>query len=147
MWMPRSGHRHGGGEGGQAEGANEKAAAEMEQQVKSGIDAGLSAARSALVADARKKAEEDVAVERRADAERGQRAGGKLKESKQTELKLLKRRRKLNEKAESLELDVARRVKEETDGIRDAAKKQAAEEHLLKDREVQEQNAALRRQG
>ncbi len=126
--------------------ANEKAAAEMEQKLKSGIDAGVGAARAALVADAKKKAAEDVALERRADAERVSELEGKLKTAQTTELALRKRERELQEKAESLDLEVARRIKAETDIARDAAKKQAAEEHLLKDKENQEQNASLRRQ-
>jgi len=96
--------------------ANEKAAAEMEQQVKSGIDAGLSAARSALVADARKKAEEDVAVERRADAERVSELEASSR-VKQTELKLLKRERELNEKARVAGARCGPPRQEETDGI------------------------------
>lgn len=130
--------------------ALDKAQGDVEQRVKDGVEAGVRegvvAQRAALIAQAKKKAEEDVAAERRADAERVTELEGKLKASKQTELNLLKRERELKEKAESLELDVARRVKEETDAIRVAAKKQADDEHLLKDKETQEQNAALRRQ-
>ena len=126
--------------------ALDKAQGDVEQRVKDGVEAGVVAQRAALIAQAKKKAEEDVAAERRADSERVTELEGKLKASKQTELNLLKRERELKEKAESLELDVARRVKEETDAIRVAAKKQADDEHLLKDKETQEQNAALRRQ-
>lgn len=123
--------------------ALEKAQGDMEQRVKDGVEAGVVAQRAAVIAQAKKKAEEDVAAERRADAERVTELEGKLKASKQTELNLLKRERELKEKAESLELDVARRVKEETDAIRAAAKKQADDEYLLKHKETQEQNTAL----
>lgn len=130
--------------------ALEKAESEVDQKVKDGVregvEAGIAAQRPAIVAQARKKAEADLAEERRADSERITELEGKLKQSKQVELDLLKRERALKEEKASLELDVARRVKEETDAIRAAAKKQADDEHLLKDKETQEQNAALRRQ-
>jgi hypothetical protein len=134
----------------QQKAALEKAESEVDQKVKDGVREGVEAAvaaqRAAILAEARKKAEADLAEERRADSERITELEEKLKQSKQTELNLLKRERELKEKGESLELDVARRVKEQTDAIRAAARKQADEEHLLKDKETQEQNAALRRQ-
>jgi len=126
--------------------ANEKAAAELEQKVKTGIDAGVSAARATLVAAARKKAEEDLGLELREKAERVNELEGKLKTAQTTELSLRKRERELEEKAANLDLEVARKIKEETDRARDSAKKQAADEHALKDKETQEQNASLRRQ-
>lgn len=130
----------------QQKAALEKAESEVDQKVKDGVEAAVNAQRAAIVAQARKKAEADLAEERRADSERITELEGKLKQSKQTELDLRKRERALEEEKASLELNVARRVKEETDAIRAAAKKQADDEHLLKDRETQEQNAALRRQ-
>ncbi|MFA6043766.1 MAG: DUF2130 domain-containing protein [Phycisphaerales bacterium] len=126
--------------------ALEKAESEVDQKVKDGVEAAVAAQRAAIVAQARKKAEADLAEERQADSERITELEGKLKQSKQTELDLRKRERTLEEEKASLELNVARRVKEETDAIRIAAKKQADDEHLLKDKETQEQNAALRRQ-
>lgn len=126
--------------------ALEKAESEVDQKVKDGVEAAVAAQRAAIAAQARKKAEADLAEERRADSERITELEGKLKQSKQTELDLRKRERTLEEEKASLELNVARRVKEETDAIRAAAKKQADDEHLLKDKETQEQNVALRRQ-
>ncbi len=126
--------------------ALEQAESEVDQRVKEGVEAAVAAQRAAIVAQARKKAEADLAEERQADSERITELEGKLKQSKQTELDLRKRERTLEEEKASLELNVARRVKEETDVIRAAAKKQADDEHLLKDKETQEQNAALRRQ-
>ncbi|MCC6426243.1 MAG: hypothetical protein IT435_05430 [Phycisphaerales bacterium] len=134
----------------QQKAALEKAESEVDQKVKDGVregvEAGVAAQRAAIAAQARKKAEADLAEERRADSERITELEGKLKQSKQTELDLRKRERTLEEEKASLELNVARRVKEETDAIRVAAKKQADDEHLLKNKETQEQNAALRRQ-
>jgi len=130
----------------QQKAALEKAESEVDQKVKDGVEAAVAAQRAAIVAQARKKAEADLVEERQADSERITELEGKLKQSKQTELDLRKRERTLEEEKASLELNVARRVKEETDAIRAAAKKQADDEHLLKDKETQEQNAALRRQ-
>ena len=131
-----------------------RAKAEMDQKVKDaiadgvreGVTTGVAAQRAAIAAQARKEAEADSALELEEKAARVSELEGKLKESKQTELAMMKRERELKEKADSLELDVARRVKEEMQGIRDAARKEAADEHLLKDTENREQNAALRRQ-
>lgn len=130
----------------QQKAALEKAETELDQNVKDGVETAVAAQRAAIAAQARKNAEADLAEERRADSERITELEGKLKQSKQTELDLRKRERTLEEEKASLELNVARRVKEETDAIRVAAKKQADDEHLLKDKETQEQNAALRRQ-
>lgn len=129
-----------------AKAALDQAKAEMDQKLKDGVETAVAAERATIAAKARKKAEADLAEERRADAERITDLEGKLKQSRQSELDLLKRERELKEKADSLELDVARRLKDGEDAIRAAAKKQADEEHILKEKEAQEQNAALRRQ-
>lgn len=126
--------------------ANEKAAAELEQKVRTGIDAGVTAARASLLADARKKAEEDLAVDLREKAERVSELEGKLKTAQTTELALRKRERELEEKAATIDLEVARQVKDEAGRAREAAKKQAAEEHQLKEKESQEKMEAMRRQ-
>lgn len=123
--------------------ALEKAESEVDQKVKDGVEAAVAAQRAGIASQARKKAEADLAEERRADSERITELEGKLKQSKQTELDLRKRERTLEEEKASLELNVARRVKEETDAIRAAAKKQADDEYLLKHKETQEQNTAL----
>ncbi|MCC6230713.1 MAG: DUF2130 domain-containing protein [Phycisphaerales bacterium] len=127
--------------------ALEKAESEVDQKVmdgvREGVEAGVAAQRATIAAQARKKAEADLAEERRADSERITELEGKLKQSKQTELDLRKRERTLEEEKASLELNVARRVKEESDAIRAAAKKQADDEYLLKHKETQEQNTAL----
>jgi hypothetical protein len=106
----------------------------------------VSAARAALVADARKRAEADLRVELDEKSERVNELEGKLKTAQTTELALRNRERELQEKSENLDLEVARRIKEETDRARDTARKQAAEEHELKTKESQEQIAALRKQ-
>lgn len=127
----------------QQKAALEKAETELDQKVKDGVEGAVAAQRAAIAAQARKKAEADLAEERRADSERITELEGKLKQSKQTELDLRKRERTLEEEKASLELNVARRVKEESDAIRAAAKKQADDEYLLKHKETQEQNTAL----
>lgn len=126
--------------------ANEKAAAEIELKVKSGIESGVGAARAAIVADARRKAQEDLAVELRDGAARVSELEGKLKTYQATELALRKRERELEDKAASLDLEVARQVKDAAGQAREAARKQAAEEHELKDKEKDERLASMVRQ-
>jgi len=58
-----------------------------------------------------------------------------LKDLKDKELALRKERRKLKEAAESLELEVARKLDEERDKIRGDAEKKVGEAHRLKDLE------------
>jgi hypothetical protein len=58
-----------------------------------------------------------------------------IKNFRKQELELRKEQRKLKEAAESLELDVARKMDEEREKIREEVSKKAAEEHRLKDLE------------
>lgn len=134
----------------EAEAELARSKAEMDRKVKDAVAAGVeeqvAAQRAEIAAQARKQAEADLAVEQQERDERIKDLEGKLSASKKTELEMLKRERELTEKTESLELEVARKVKEESEAIREAAKKQAAEEHLLKDKEKEEQIAGLRKQ-
>jgi hypothetical protein len=127
-----------------------RAQAEMDRNVKQaiaeGVDAAVATQRATITAQARKKAEADLAEERRVDSERINDLEGKLKQSNQAQLDLIKRERALKEKAEAMELDIARRINEQAESIRTAARKQALDEHALKDKEAQEQTAALRKQ-
>ena len=58
-----------------------------------------------------------------------------IKSFREQELKLRKEQRELKKAAESLELDVARKLDEEREKIREETSKKAAEEHRLKDLE------------
>lgn len=58
-----------------------------------------------------------------------------IKSFREKELELRKEQRKLKEAAESLELEVARKLDEEREKIRGEAEKKVAEEHRLKDLE------------
>jgi hypothetical protein len=58
-----------------------------------------------------------------------------IKTFREQELELRKEQRKLKEQAESLELEVARKVDAEREKIREEASKKAAEDHRLKDLE------------
>jgi hypothetical protein len=58
-----------------------------------------------------------------------------IKVFRNQELELRKERRKLKEAAESLELDVARKLDEEREKIREETSEKIAEEHRLKDKE------------
>ena len=58
-----------------------------------------------------------------------------IKTFREQELELRKRQKKLEEAKESLELDVARKLEQEREKIREAVLKKTAEEHRLKDLE------------
>lgn len=59
----------------------------------------------------------------------------KLEEMRKTELQLRKERRELEDRQKSLELEIARRLDEEREKIRQEAESRIAEEHRLKDLE------------
>ncbi len=127
-----------------------RAQQEMDTRVKdavaAGVQAEVSVQKAAIAAQAKKKAEDDLAAERSAQASRISDLEVKLRASQQTELTMLKRERELKEKQETLDLEVARRIREEGESIRETAMKQAADAYHLKDREKEEQIAAMRRQ-
>ncbi|UCC95939.1 MAG: DUF2130 domain-containing protein [Candidatus Omnitrophota bacterium] len=62
------------------------------------------------------------------------------------ELELRKQQKKLDEEKETLELTVQRQLDEERKKITEQASKKAAEEHMLKDREKDNQLAAMKKQ-
>jgi hypothetical protein len=59
---------------------------------------------------------------------------------------LRKREQELTERTEALELEVRRKLDEERDKIRATARKQADDDHALKDAEKDQQIAAMLRQ-
>lgn len=118
--------------------ANEKAAAALEQKVKSGIEAGVTAARAALVADARRQATEDLEVELREKAERVSELERKLKASQDSELALRKREREFQDKSDNLDLEIARRLKEEAGLARQELLAEADVRKKVLDQQAQE---------
>lgn len=109
------------------------------QQAKATLDEQvaekLEKERQALSAAALKKAKEQVAVELQDSQQQLEEIRTKLKSAEQTELELRKERRQLEEQKEALELTVTRKLDEERVKIREAAKKEAADERQLKDAE------------
>lgn len=95
----------------------------------------LATERKQLADDALAKAREQVTLELREKDEQLSDATSKLKAAQDAELALRKERRELQEQKDTLELTLNRRLDEERAKIRDAAKKEAAEERQLKDAE------------
>lgn len=109
----------------------DRAKLDIDQQVANQ----LAKERAKLSEDALAKAREQVNLEIRDKDQQLADATSKLKAAQEAELLLRKERRELEEQKESLELTLTRRLDEERTKIRDAAKKEAAEERQLKDAE------------
>ena len=109
----------------------QEAKATIEQQVAEKLEK----ERQQLSDAALKKAKEQVAVELMDSQQQLDEVRTKLKTAEQAELELRKDRRQLEEQKEALELTVNRKLDEERTKIRDAAKKEAADERQLKDAE------------
>jgi hypothetical protein len=95
----------------------------------------IAAERKKLEASAQAKAREDLAVELQDRDTQLQETQQKLKAAQKNELDLRKRERDLAEKQEQLELETQRQMDKERDTIRQAAMKQASEQHEMKNAE------------
>ena len=71
---------------------------------------------------------------------------GRLEQAQQAELQLRKERRELEEQKKTLELDLTRQLDKERQNIRETAKREAGEEHRLKEAEKEEMIRGLREQ-
>lgn len=100
--------------------------------------------RKKLSEEALAKARELVTVETQDKDQQLSDFQTKLKAAQDAELVLRKERRELEEQKQTLELSVNRRLDEERAKIRDAAKKEAADERQLKDAEKDTLIASLR---
>ncbi len=109
--------------------------AKGQQEVERRVSEQLAKERKQLEGDLLVKAREQVAVELRDRDQQLAETSQKLKASQNAELELRKERRALEEEKSALELSVSRRLDEERAKIRDAAKKEAADERQLKDAE------------
>ena len=119
-----------------------KALKDQEAQVaksREAIDEEIEAKLKERLAEAEKKAAKklesrfaDQLKELQTDLEEKDAA---IKTFREQELELRKEQRKLKDAAESLELDVARKMDEEREKIREEVSKKAAEDHRLKDKE------------
>jgi hypothetical protein len=88
-----------------------------------------------LEEEAKRKAEQSVAIELEDLKAQVTEKEGKLQEAKTKELQLRKERRELEEKRQTLELEMTRRLDEEREKIKEETLKIFSEEHRLKDLE------------
>ncbi len=109
--------------------------AKAQQDIDRRVSDQLSTERQKLTDDALAKAREQVTLEIRDKDQQLSEANTKLKAAQDSELVLRKERRELEEQKQTLELTLTRRLDEERTKIRDAAKKEAADERQLKDAE------------
>ena len=110
------------------------------------VKAGIAAERSKILAEAKKSASESLALEMKDQAAQLTELQAKLSTARQNELELRKKERDLESKTEELKLTVARKLDAERIKIREAAMKQFADEHQLKDAESSKVIADMRRQ-
>lgn len=109
----------------------DKAQHEVDQRVADQ----LANERAKISEDALAKARDQVTLELKDKDHQLADATAKLKAAQDAELLLRKERRDLEEQKETLELTLTRRLDEERTKIREAAKKEAADERQLKDAE------------
>lgn len=117
-----------------------------EQAIDDRVAAQLEEEKKKLSDEALAKAREQVTVELRDKEQQLSDAQAKLKDAQEAELALRKERRELEEQKESLELTLTRRLDEERASIREAAKKEAAEERELKDADKDKMISDLQKQ-
>jgi hypothetical protein len=106
----------------------------------------LKTQRQKLEADALVKARESVSLELKDAQSELTETRGKLEQAQQVELQLRKERRELEEQKKSLELEVTRRIDKERETIREAALRDADEQHRLKDAEKDKRISDLARE-
>ncbi len=124
----------------------EKEVSKAQQGVDRLVSEQLDKERTQLSEKAFEKAKEQVMLEIRDKDQQLSDANSKLKAAQDAELILRKERRELEEQKETLELTLTRRLDEERTKIRDAAKKEAADERHLKDAEKDKMIGDLRTQ-
>jgi len=108
-------------------GLNE-ARGEIEERIKEEV----TRQRNSILAEAKKKAAEEIAVELKDREDRLGELQAKLKAAQQNELNLRKKERELQSRAEELELDVNRRLDAERANIRKQVLEQSACDHQFK---------------
>ena len=115
---------------------------QFDQQVREAV----ANQRETIAAKARVEAQQAVAIELKDRDQQLKSAQGKLKQLEDQELRHLKEKRELEERAEQQEIEIARRIDKERKGIREAALRQAEEQNQLKLAERDQQLAAMSRQ-
>lgn len=102
--------------------------------------------REKIEAEVKKKITEENEIKTKDLLEQLNEKDKKLKASQETELDLRKQRRELEESKKAFELEMARKVDEEREKIREAATRTVTDEHKLKDLEKEKQISDLRKQ-
>ncbi len=115
---------------------------ELEQNLRKKLEE----ERAGLVRQAREKAKEELALELKDRETALAELQAKVQQANQKELAFLKEKRELQEKIQSVELEVTRRTQEELKKVREQALKELDEQHRLKLLEKEQQVEALRRQ-
>jgi hypothetical protein len=110
------------------------------------IKARLVAAKERMQYDAEQKAREEMAVELHDKQAELEGIRDKLKKAQDAELDLRKKTRSLEDEKREFELTVNRRLDEEREKIREAAKKEAADDRAFKDAEKDKLITDLRHQ-
>lgn len=115
--------------------ARENSIKEIEAQFAQRVETAIAAERTKLAEAAIEKAREELGIELNDKSSELTELRGQLKKSQATELVLRKSERQLKERAESLDLEVARRMDEERGNVRKKALADATEEYSLKQAE------------
>lgn len=121
----------------------------LEQSQKSldaEIEKRLEQERSVLESDARAKISEEWTQEKLALEQDIQERSEKLKTFKEEQLNLLREKRELQEKTESLELEVQRKLEEERSSIVEKVRKQEGEKHFMELKEKENLVNSLRKE-
>lgn len=127
--------------------ADEKKSLEAQrQEIEDKIAEQVKAERKKIVEQEKAKILAEQAEQTKALEEELTEQRKKVKEANAKELEFLKKQRQLEEKTETLELEVERKVAAERKRITEEAGKKAAEEQMLKMREKNDQLAAMKKQ-
>jgi hypothetical protein len=109
------------------------------------VQQGLAAERKKLLSEARELVKKELCVDLEDQATQLGELRAELQKARDAELALRQNERKLKERAETLELEVARRMDSERDEVRKKARADADESHRLKEAEKDQQIDGLRR--
>jgi hypothetical protein len=107
----------------------------IEERVQSTLKIELAKQKNLAVAEAKKEAQEELAVELKDLKENLKDKEGKLEKARETELALRKKERDLEDRAKELDLEVARKIEDERKQVELDTIKRLSEEQRMKDAE------------
>jgi hypothetical protein len=108
---------------------------DAQNRIKQEYEAKMESERKRIAEEAGKKAAEDASLELNDLKEQLKEKDEKVAEFGRQELELRKQQRELKEKTESIELEMARKMDDERDKIKEGALKEVADAHRAKDME------------